>query len=369
MKDIQIGTVIAYKRKEKGLTQDQLASYMGVSKTAVSKWETNQSFPDVTFLPILASFFDISIDTLIGYEPQMTNEDITLFYRNMCTAFVQQPLEEVLAQLDQKAKKYHSCYTLLLYISLLYINHLNLLPAEQTTEMILKAKELLVIVRLHSTKLREQRMALECEAMCELVLKEPHKAIALLDKIEPISSNAILAQSYQQNQEVDKAIEVLQADMLQSISILCNSAQMIIPLYIGNKEKIEEILLRIKQLDEIFNLKKLNFGVILPIIINAFSTYAMMQDREMTYHYLHEYVDLMDQAKTFHNQFDEFFDHVGQATFKMDISIDLPRNESVIKMSCLQCVKDAPVLAWLAQEEEFQQIVKRLEAIVNRTSL
>ena len=71
MKEINIAKMIAKKRKEKKMTQDELAKYLGVSKAAISKWETGQSYPDITFLPILASYFNVSIDELIGYEPQM----------------------------------------------------------------------------------------------------------------------------------------------------------------------------------------------------------------------------------------------------------------------------------------------------------
>lgn len=43
MKEINIGKMIITKRKEKGITQDELAAYMGVSKASVSKWETGVS--------------------------------------------------------------------------------------------------------------------------------------------------------------------------------------------------------------------------------------------------------------------------------------------------------------------------------------
>ncbi len=60
IKDINISKIIANHRREKGLTQDQLAAYMGVSKASVSKWETGQSYPDITFLPQLATYFNIA---------------------------------------------------------------------------------------------------------------------------------------------------------------------------------------------------------------------------------------------------------------------------------------------------------------------
>lgn len=76
MKELNLSNILVKKRKEKGITQDQLAAYIGVSKASVSKWETGQSYPDITFLPQLAAYFNMSVDELIGYKPQMTKEDI-----------------------------------------------------------------------------------------------------------------------------------------------------------------------------------------------------------------------------------------------------------------------------------------------------
>lgn len=65
MEFLKIGKQITALRKEKGCTQEELASFVGVSAQAVSKWE-NGGVPDVQLLPKIASFFEISIDTLFG---------------------------------------------------------------------------------------------------------------------------------------------------------------------------------------------------------------------------------------------------------------------------------------------------------------
>jgi len=83
MKEINIARAIINKRKEKGITQEELANYIGVSIAAVSKWETSQSYPDISLLPQLAAYFNISIDDLMGYEPQMLKKDISKLYRKL----------------------------------------------------------------------------------------------------------------------------------------------------------------------------------------------------------------------------------------------------------------------------------------------
>ena len=67
-----LGKRIARCRKELGLTQDALAEQLGITAQAVSKWENDQSCPDITMLPKLAQVFGCTTDMLLGVEPPKT---------------------------------------------------------------------------------------------------------------------------------------------------------------------------------------------------------------------------------------------------------------------------------------------------------
>lgn len=67
-----LGNRISARRKQKKMTQDQLAEQLGVTAQAVSKWENDQSCPDITMLPRLATIFDCSTDELLGIETATT---------------------------------------------------------------------------------------------------------------------------------------------------------------------------------------------------------------------------------------------------------------------------------------------------------
>ena len=64
-----IGRRISANRKRLRLTQDQLAEKLGITAQAVSKWENDQSCPDITMLPRLAELFGITTDELLGVAP------------------------------------------------------------------------------------------------------------------------------------------------------------------------------------------------------------------------------------------------------------------------------------------------------------
>lgn len=72
--DIKICNNITKYRKENGITQAELAEYLGVSPQAVSKWEQEISVPDIYLIPKIAYFFNISIDTLFGTSNFDTTE-------------------------------------------------------------------------------------------------------------------------------------------------------------------------------------------------------------------------------------------------------------------------------------------------------
>ena len=69
--DMTIGKRIGLLRKEKGLTQEELASHMGVSPQAVSKWENDQTYPDISALPKLARLFGVTVDELLSGKQEL----------------------------------------------------------------------------------------------------------------------------------------------------------------------------------------------------------------------------------------------------------------------------------------------------------
>ncbi len=66
--NMHIGKNLKRLRLAKGVTQEQLAEILGVSAQAVSRWENDSSYPDITLLPGIAMYYGVSIDELIGMD-------------------------------------------------------------------------------------------------------------------------------------------------------------------------------------------------------------------------------------------------------------------------------------------------------------
>jgi transcriptional regulator with XRE-family HTH domain len=84
---ILIGDNIKRLRKEKNITQEQLAVAMNITCAAVSKWERGETYPDITLLQPLAYYFGVSLDDLMGYDRAQTEQrinDILSEYAILC---------------------------------------------------------------------------------------------------------------------------------------------------------------------------------------------------------------------------------------------------------------------------------------------
>lgn len=84
---MQIGEVIRTYRKQKALTQEEMAKRLGVTAPAVNKWESGASLPDVLMLAPIARLLDITPDTLLSFEEELTQEEINEIVREVDEMF------------------------------------------------------------------------------------------------------------------------------------------------------------------------------------------------------------------------------------------------------------------------------------------
>ncbi len=73
---LKIGEKIKSLRKEQDITQEKLAAYLNISYQAVSKWEKGTALPDITLIPRIANFFQITADELLGMKDTEETEEL-----------------------------------------------------------------------------------------------------------------------------------------------------------------------------------------------------------------------------------------------------------------------------------------------------
>lgn len=364
MKEINISKMITTKRKEKGLTQEQLAEFLGVTKASVSKWETAQSYPDLSLLPLIASYFNISIDSLIGYSPQLTREEIKKIYHKLAEDFSHKPFEDVLTECRQIIKKYYACFPLLLQMTKLIINHFMLVKEKEHQDSILKeAINLCLRIKKESDDVWLAKQANAAEAVCYLFLNQPENALKLLDTtMKPsISEHFLLSNSYQMMGNIEKAKEALQVSLYQHLRGLLAPAQTYLVLIATQPQLFEEALERFIQIVKIFKVEKLDPNLVCLLYLAAAHGYMIQSNKEKSLEMLEKYIAIcITFLLPYSLKGDAFFDSIEE--WLKDYDFEPPRDEKTVKESILQSVIENPAFIPLHDDWQFKRLVEKLKA-------
>ena len=115
---MSIGTTIKKLRRERNITQEQLAELLGVSVNAVSQWECDKTAPDISNLPLLANVFEVSADVLLEIDISKSKKqyEIEEFKDKYSELHSQGKTEERLALARAMQKKYPNDETVRYYL-------------------------------------------------------------------------------------------------------------------------------------------------------------------------------------------------------------------------------------------------------------
>ena len=197
-----IGATIKQLRQEQDITQEQLADALGITSRAVSQWETDTTAPDISQLPALANFFDVTTDHLLGVDTARKEEEVGKILDQVNKYGNEGRDDKIIEYLSEKIKKYPKEPILLNYLAFAldehYFNHKN-----ADDEKLKKEKSEQII------------------SLCERALKY----------YKPTEDNSFAKQTlvyhYQEIGELDKAREIAESlpiiactrDMLYSITL------------------------------------------------------------------------------------------------------------------------------------------------------
>ena len=113
---MSIGSTIKRLRREKDITQEQLAEYLGITSRAISQWECDRTSPDISQIPALCHIFDVTSDTLLGIDIEKSNEAIKHYIDKANNFSIQGEFEsslEILREANQKFPKSYAIMQLL----------------------------------------------------------------------------------------------------------------------------------------------------------------------------------------------------------------------------------------------------------------
>ena len=123
MSELEIGKVIYKLRKDNRKTQEELASFLSVSTAAVSKWERGTTYPDITLLPKIAVYFDISMDELFNYNKDLSDDEVMKISKECELKFAELEWEEWVAYCKNYLKRYPNSCLLKFRIAYLFVKY------------------------------------------------------------------------------------------------------------------------------------------------------------------------------------------------------------------------------------------------------
>ncbi|MFC3418988.1 helix-turn-helix domain-containing protein [Salinicoccus hispanicus] len=361
MKDMNVGQSILSNRKRIGYTQSDVAAFLNISKAAVSKWEKGHSLPEINYLARLAVLFDITLDELVNYSPQLSRQQIRTLYHKLAGMFETDDYDDALEAVRNHAHRYYSCYRFLTVLTGLLLNHAYL--KEDKTETFELAKQLISRVLLNSDSLHFKEQVTFFRAMIHLMEQQPSEAVDLLEDaaLPKLPASTLLAQSYQMQGGNQKAKAVLQIEVYQNIVFIIGDLTMMIKS--GLYDDLENLISRGETMDAAFNLKALHPNSMLNF--HLVSAMQLVGDKKQCFHHLEAFLESVENLiSDYYLHGDEFFTEIDEWVADFDIGKDVPVNFGIAKEQLANALVDNPAFSELKEDIAFKNIVHKLKKIV-----
>ena len=362
MTTIHLGKKLISLRREANMTQEELATYMGVSKSSVSKWETETTLPDILLLPQLATLFNVSVDELIGYEPQLSMKAVNEFYIQLSTEW-SQDAGKAYEHSEELIRKYYSCFPFLLQMAVLYLNHYML---HKQPDLVLKRCEELcnrIIQESEENSLVKDAISLKITYL--LASKQPAEALQLLgEEAKPIAQDSeMIASCYQMLGKPKQASRIFQICIYQHLLFVIQDMANYMMLNIGDDKLCDETIHRILEMLKLFHIDALHTITSAMVYVSCAMVYAGRKDKEATLQMMERLVDVVVRydlaGKKIHR--DVYFTEIESWMAALQLRTQAPRDAGVILDSVIQELQ-LPVFAIIEDEPRYHACIQKLQA-------
>lgn len=213
--------ILREKRKALGLTQEQVAKYLGVTTPAVNKWEKGATCPDITLLPALARLLKTDPNTLLDFKENLSDQEIYNFTTYLVEVTQGEGIARGFEVAKQKICEFPNCYKLLHRIVLTLdglIIMADLTPKQKETY-----NNTLIELYEQLAKCEESELALSAVYMLAskwIAAKQYDKAQEMIDLLPDYNAKdkrGMQADIWSGQGEIDKASKLLEQKLTASI--------------------------------------------------------------------------------------------------------------------------------------------------------
>lgn len=243
---MKLAEQIRTNRKNAGLTQEQVANYLGVSTPAVNKWEKGSTYPDIVLLPALARLLKIDMNELFSFCEELSDIEIEQAVCDISRIALEQDVKTAFEMAAGKIKEYPHCEQLIYKLAVVLNAALTMeeLPAEQKMEY-----ELLIISWLEQIINSENEQvkfsAIYILSAKYIQMEKDEEAERLLERLPDISVDTTVMKTklLERRQDAMDAAVFLEGRIMQAATNMQGYLYQLIELEgkAGNYQEAEEI--------------------------------------------------------------------------------------------------------------------------------
>ena len=220
---MKINERIRSLRRERRMTQEQLAEAMGVSAAAVSKWESGLSVPEIGMMIALADYFEVSLDALVGYEVRSRRKaDMAEDLRRMKVA---KQYEGVQPVVEEALRRYPNDFAIVMRCAELYYTRgMELNQAKDLKAALELLDRMLSLWEQHTDPKLRREDILHLKGVCCACLGWHEQAIRWFEQSNVMGvSDVQIASSLVELGKYDRALPLLSSQMIKSVITVFNT--------------------------------------------------------------------------------------------------------------------------------------------------
>lgn len=363
---------LAQLRADSGLTQEEVARHLGITKAAVSKWECGQSMPDIALLPAIAELYAVSIDELFGHRDEPSPEDVNATYLKALELF-ESDYDSAMEFVREQVRRHWSCAPLLRVMGTALFAQIPSLPgfggsalSDAALECAQEAER--VIKRTMALDPSEESALANLPALSRILMwtgrdEEAEQLIEGHVAKAPNLSALSLAQLYSDSGRADEALVVLQRALLVSLAEAEATVAAMAPRIEG--DQLEETAFLALALQPNASYRSI-FPTLLPTVrLEQARRAAADQDATTTLRALAQFADALDATcDTMENpQNPPLFDKVTDLMWaEADAEIAAARTEAVagLRAAYASTLATDPIWNFLCDGDAFQALLARI---------
>lgn len=356
---LSIGKNIQNKRKAMGLTQEQLATALGVSVAAVSKWETGGAYPDITLIAPIARLLNVTADELLGFEAQLSEHEAMEICQQCAKLFETSAYEKAVSFAEQNIREYPNSAFLKFRMGYVFMMHTPCAPSGDEATRLLSRSETLMREAAESGDITIREAALHGLSALLTQQERYEEALKALEDIHSseIEPDQMKASIYYAMGDYEKAKQTAQK-LIARHAFGCSIALGTLSK-VAKQKKDYQLALRMErlnlQLSEMFDLDRIYGQDLNHYLMIAECCAEQKQERET-----------LGALKAFLKCAQMPMDHDKLKASPFFDSIEIgktPQSKSYLNYCAREMIRGNPAFDFLSENQEYRDILAALDQL------